>query len=199
METNDDIIFVKKVLTSEENGQITGGNFDIHIINASGMFDLINIKELSLGVHNTDIKLTTPSARLTCAQQMTGCRVYSNEKPVIVKTHPYAQSVICFYNDGITVNERIILYGFGVAPSPANYISGDVCFNTNPSPGSNIGWLHDGINFTPFGQLSCRVTEGSPVGVLTPKFIGEETLDVTNSHWYKSVNLGSNDWKQITN
>jgi hypothetical protein len=50
----------------------------------------------------------------------------------------------------------------------------------------------------PYGQQGYRTRAGSPAGVTTPNFIGEEFLDTTGSNWYKSTGLTSADWKIIT-
>jgi hypothetical protein len=50
----------------------------------------------------------------------------------------------------------------------------------------------------PYGQQGYRTRAGSPAGVTTPNFVGEEFLDTTGSDWYKSTGLTSADWKIIT-
>jgi parallel beta-helix repeat protein len=45
-----------------------------------------------------------------------------------------------------------------------------------------------------FSQIGYRTNAGSPSGVLTPRFIGEEVFDSTNSDWYKSIGLTNTDW-----
>ncbi|CAL9980818.1 tail fiber protein [Vibrio phage D526] len=41
----------------------------------------------------------------------------------------------------------------------------------------------------------------SPIGNVTPRFLGDEYLDTSSGqyHWYKATGLTSNDWKQTTN
>lgn len=43
-----------------------------------------------------------------------------------------------------------------------------------------------------------RTNVGSPSGVLTPSFIGEEVLDTTGSNWYKATGLANTNWKVLT-
>lgn len=49
-----------------------------------------------------------------------------------------------------------------------------------------------------FGQVGYRTRTASPVGQLTPFFIGEEIFDTTNVIWWKSTGLTTSDWKQMT-
>lgn len=43
-----------------------------------------------------------------------------------------------------------------------------------------------------------RTYAGSPVGHLTPQFLGEEAFDTVGDDFYKAVGATSSDWKQIT-
>lgn len=43
--------------------------------------------------------------------------------------------------------------------------------------------------------LSRRVGDGSPVGVIEPRFIGDEYFDLTNDLWYKASGTTTNDWQ----
>jgi len=43
-----------------------------------------------------------------------------------------------------------------------------------------------------------RSSAGSPVGVVTPTYVGEDILDTVNSDWYKSTGLTTADWKVLT-
>ncbi len=52
-------------------------------------------------------------------------------------------------------------------------------------------------------QRAHRRNNGTPVGVLTPLYLGEEVFDTSGQNWYKSVggSLGpwtSSNWKQVT-
>lgn len=47
-------------------------------------------------------------------------------------------------------------------------------------------------------NLGYRENAGTPVGVLTPKKIGEDVFDTTNKNFYKAVGLTSADWKVIS-
>ena len=42
-----------------------------------------------------------------------------------------------------------------------------------------------------------RTSDGSPSGVLTPMFVGEDVLDTTNSKWYKAVGLANTNWAAL--
>jgi hypothetical protein len=50
----------------------------------------------------------------------------------------------------------------------------------------------------PVGQQGFRQAAVSPVGVATPRFIGEEYFDTAGSNWFKSTGLTSSNWKQIS-
>jgi hypothetical protein len=43
-------------------------------------------------------------------------------------------------------------------------------------------------------NLTFRNTTGSPVGSLTPKFLGEEYFDTSGVKWYKATGLTNTDW-----
>lgn len=38
---------------------------------------------------------------------------------------------------------------------------------------------------------------GSPSGVVTPEYIGQEYLDTSGSAWYKSTGLTNTDWQAL--
>jgi len=87
------------------------------------------------------------------------------------------------------------------AGSLNTYLVGDNCINLTPAEGKPIGWLcvtggTPGA-WKPYGQVGHRENAGTPVGTITPYFIGEELLDATNKIWYKSVGLTNSDWKAL--
>lgn len=43
-----------------------------------------------------------------------------------------------------------------------------------------------------------RMTDGSPVSILTPLFLREEVFDSTNKKWYKAIGTTSADWAAMT-
>lgn len=47
------------------------------------------------------------------------------------------------------------------------------------------------------GQIGYRTNAGTPVGVLVPKFIGEEVLDTSGSAWFKATGATSADWQAM--
>jgi hypothetical protein len=51
-----------------------------------------------------------------------------------------------------------------------------------------------GATWTPHGQVGYRSNAGTPVSVLTPKFVGERVLDTTGSAWYSAVGTGITNW-----
>lgn len=47
------------------------------------------------------------------------------------------------------------------------------------------------------GQIGYRTNAGTPVGVLIPKFIGEEVLNTSGNAWFKATGLTSADWQAL--
>ncbi|PDT74117.1 glycosyl hydrolase family 28-related protein [Bradyrhizobium sp. C9] len=78
------------------------------------------------------------------------------------------------------------------------YVAGDITYNSSPSTGSPMGWicLTSGTPGTwdILGQIGFRVHAGSPVGAVVPNFLGEELLDNTTAKWWKSIDVGINNW-----
>lgn len=63
--------------------------------------------------------------------------------------------------------------------------------------GSTVRLVIDADVFGSFIQKSAyRTSDGSPDGVLTTDYVGEEVLDTTNNLWYKSV--GGTTWKLMS-
>lgn len=57
----------------------------------------------------------------------------------------------------------------------------------------------DSVNFDGYKLLHSYVSgSGSPVGSVTPNFIGQEYFQTTGSNFFKATGLTSSDWKQIT-
>lgn len=86
-----------------------------------------------------------------------------------------------------------------VAPTGSGPFNvGDITWNSGASLGENVGWMciASGTPGTwqPFGQIGSRSASGSPIGVLTPYFLGEEYLDTDTNKWYKSIGATSASW-----
>ena len=85
------------------------------------------------------------------------------------------------------------------APPPTGtYAASDTVWNNTPNVGSPIGWVCSASG-TPgtwqaFGQIGSRSASGSPVGSLTPFFLGEEYLDTGSNKWYKSIGSTNTSW-----
>ncbi|RPJ33060.1 MAG: hypothetical protein EHM17_00245 [Verrucomicrobiaceae bacterium] len=47
------------------------------------------------------------------------------------------------------------------------------------------------------GQIGYRTNAGTPVGVLTPKFVGEEVLNTTSNLWFKATGVTAADWQGL--
>lgn len=105
-------------------------------------------------------------------------------------------------NMKLTLLNKTIDFGT-TAPTTGTYNTGSVRFNSTCNIGTNSGWqcISGGTPGTwrEFGQVGYQQNSGSPIGVITPKFIGEDMFDILNKHWYKSIGVTNNDWKQITN
>jgi len=92
-----------------------------------------------------------------------------------------------------------IKYGYRTSPpTSGSWLRGDKIIHTSPYKGGVLGWIcvADGTpgTWVEFGQVNARMTSGSPVGNLTPYFIGEEVADTTSNVWYKAIGTTSSDW-----
>lgn len=58
--------------------------------------------------------------------------------------------------------------------------------------------LHDQVFLGVPKLRSYKSNNGTPVGIITPRTIGEEVFDTSTSLWYKSTGYSANDWKQAT-
>lgn len=103
-------------------------------------------------------------------------------------------------NNGVILTGRVRTY-VQIDPNTSTYPSkvGDIALNgLSYRVGSPVGWIcgADGTPGTwyPFGQIGSRSASGSPVGVLTPYFMGEEYLDTGSNKWYKSTGLTNTNW-----
>lgn len=100
------------------------------------------------------------------------------------------------------IGANIKLLGAGVAGADlTTYITAvdpnALTFTVNTAPSTTLGTcIVQSIlpTWTPYGQVGYRSNAGTPVSVLTPKFIGERVLDSTNSVWYSAVGTGSTNW-----
>jgi hypothetical protein len=72
-----------------------------------------------------------------------------------------------------------------------NLVDGDPCGFYCVSAGTPGTWVPKG------GQIGYRTNAGTPVGVLTPKFIGEEMLNTSGPAWFKATGLTAADWQAM--
>lgn len=121
-----------------------------------------------------------------------------------VQTYPNILLFIALVNTG-SGNRSAMRLGnntltwAGAVPTGGITAQGDVAFSESAQAGSRAGWMRTGAGtYEGFGQVGNRSAAVTPVGTITPNFIGEEFLDTTLSVWYKSHGLGVSDWKQIT-
>lgn len=47
-------------------------------------------------------------------------------------------------------------------------------------------------------RLSYITYAGNPTNNVTPRWIGDDCLDITNTEWYRSTGLTSADWEVTT-
>lgn len=83
-------------------------------------------------------------------------------------------------------------------PASGTFLASDTVWNNTPNAGSPVGWVCTASGtpgtWQPFGQIGSRSASGSPVGVLTPFFLGEEYLDTGSNKWYKSIGSTNTSW-----
>lgn len=84
-------------------------------------------------------------------------------------------------------------------PTDSDLPSGTIAQNILGSVGSIFGWVYNKTDnkWYEYGQIGYRTSDGSPVGSVVPKFVGEELLDTSNKIWYKSVGVTNDDWKAL--
>jgi hypothetical protein len=54
------------------------------------------------------------------------------------------------------------------------------------------------VNPELYKRLAYVTSAGSPAGVVTPEFVGQECFDTTNSDWYRSTGAAAGNWKKLT-
>lgn len=79
----------------------------------------------------------------------------------------------------------------GDETQPDALVTGDPSGFYCVAAGTPGTWVPNG------GQIGYRTNAGTPVGVLTPKFIGEEVLNTTGSLWFKATGLTSANWQGL--
>jgi len=74
-----------------------------------------------------------------------------------------------------------------------------VTLDTSATVGSGVVTLATKVHaLVPMTQQGYRTYAANPVGVIVPKYIGEELLRTDTVQWYKSSGLTSADWKAMT-
>ena len=117
----------------------------------------------------------------------------------------YFEGVASYFNNSIICNN--VSFVDALVSNDNTSVSSLIHCHTNyvqnlPDPGiSSVYWSNNYNNTN--SQTSHRRNNGTPVGVLTPLWLGEEVFDTGGQDWYKSVgaSLGpwtSADWKPIT-
>lgn len=152
--------------------------------------DLVYFEPESGGAFRSTFHFVGSDFRITTYKPLTACIVHSQGLPKIVKNHSFAQSVYSMSEKGFGINDRFINMAYS-RPNTVD-MAGSITFNTNTALGTNVGWIYDGVDHKPFGQIGVRQISAPPT--LTPNFIGEEVLDVPNKKWYKSTGTTSSDW-----
>ena len=70
--------------------------------------------------------------------------------------------------------------------------------NSNASVSGTVTLATAAHNLQPISQQGHRTYGANPVGVIVPKYVGEELLRTDTVQWYKSSGLTSADWKAMT-
>ncbi|GAB5521730.1 MAG: hypothetical protein RhofKO_39810 [Rhodothermales bacterium] len=94
----------------------------------------------------------------------------------------------CEFVDPIAYADHILLTGTG---------SRNIERNRSAGEGEALMLVEMTTGTCSVGQVGYRSGSGSPLGSVTPHFVGEEYLDTSASAWYKSTSTGSNDWQPL--
>lgn len=121
----------------------------------------------------------------------------SNESIAFVNFNAGPDSI---YQDVAYING--IYRGKGTAPpASGTYKVGATQTHSAPALGDPSGWVCISAGsigtWVPQGQVGYRSSAGTPVGSLTPKFVGEEILNTTDGSWWKSVGDTSSSWVSV--
>ena len=114
------------------------------------------------------------------------------------------RNTFSFYNSKNALRMDIPLWGSHITtdntpPSITDVINRTFVQNISGAKGSPLGWVFDASlnEWQTVGQMGTRTSGQTPIGNITPRFLGEEFLDVINKIWYKSVGLTNQDWKPL--
>ena len=99
-----------------------------------------------------------------------------------------------FFDKGFTENKEYRIIAKSLDNSTISVDSSALSSQTSV----RVRTLNHKGSLLPFGQIGTRRNYGSPVGVLTPKFMGEEVYDFTGNNWFRSTGVTVQDWKQMT-
>lgn len=70
--------------------------------------------------------------------------------------------------------------------------------NATSTVSGTVNVATESHSLIPLAQQGYRTYGANPVGVIVPKYIGEELLRTDTAQWYKSSGLTSADWKAMT-
>lgn len=88
------------------------------------------------------------------------------------------------------------------APTSGTFKVGDIVWNSSVELGAQVGWVcvvaGTPGTWAPFGQAGYRSQAGSPLGSVTPLYVGEVFFDTATSKWHKSWAMTSANWALLT-
>lgn len=100
--------------------------------------------------------------------------------------------------NGTILNGHIQRWDTVVPTASGPFKVGDITWNLNGFAGENVGWMCSVAGtpgtWQPFGQIGSRSASGTPIGSVTPFFLGEEYLDTGSNKWYKSIGSTNTSW-----
>ena len=127
--------------------------------------------------------------------------VYAADKSLSFESQISPAKKFTIYPDGKIkwgYSAKVLMNGTEPSGGTDTWAKGDIWLNASPDAGEAIGktcvTAGSPGTWTEFGQVGYRTNAGSPSGVLTPNFIGEEMLDTTNTKWYKSTGANNTNW-----
>lgn len=192
-----------EVISVKENARITQTEFKIfNAVNSTGaVFNLIKAYDTSFNpaIDNVQVHFLNSNYQISVAKSVDNLLIYSKHRAKIeYPSTPIAgmeYKITNITRQGFVHNGSLISFSSTKPTDTTNYLKGDVIYNSNPSVGNAFGWQFDGTTWNEIGQYGYRTAPSTPVGSLTPRFMGERFFDSNDKNWYVGVGTTNSDWK----